>query len=208
MALWIGIPKFETQFQPVQISEALTDEIEALNAIYGDGVLEIIGAANKQIRAHIRIPGADDAVQVRLPLDYPAKPPMIHSIDTTLHQAAALQTKKTLLLYHTLLAEVFISGDVCLFDWVERTIPYLECMTKDSLDFERANEVVPQFDATAWRWMARRTFPTMDLTKTFECTICFDEVHTFRAVLMPCNHYFCIECIAGKYLFPCNFNVS
>lgn len=199
MALFIGIPKFKDQFEPVRISEALIDEIEALNAIYGEGTFHVLHAHKSKIRGNVKIPGEESPVQLWFPSDYPSKPPTVHAIDASLHEAASLRTKKLLLLYHSLLRQTFSIGNVCVFDFIETVQPYIECMTNDGFDVDTASQTIPGFNANDYRWMQRRSFPDQDPAEVVEWTICFDELHSFKAVPVPCGHYFCMDCLEAGW---------
>ncbi|KAL2151932.1 hypothetical protein VTH82DRAFT_5116 [Thermothelomyces myriococcoides] len=101
------------------MSEALVDEIEAINSIFGDGTL-----AREQDDPSIFIltlpDGGAASLRLRFPSEYPDVPPEVlgtHSAGSAgKHGAAA----RHLALFRDAVGEVYEPGQVCLFDAIEK----------------------------------------------------------------------------------------
>ncbi len=107
------------------MSEELTDEIEAINSIYGDGTLEKAGDGLPDIYI-LSLPG--DAVSLRLQFssEYPSEPPVVLGTHSSGEHGKRGDASRDLTLFRQAVGEVYEPGQVCLFDAVEKLKEYLE----------------------------------------------------------------------------------
>ena len=188
------VPDFAVEFQPVIIAEALTDEIEALNAIYGNETLEIAYAHNDKTRGRLSLPGHDIAIWIDFPPSYPQESPKINELDGSLRLRFAQKSRKLRAVLHICLHNVFVAGDVCMFDLLESSLPLIECLEDAGLDAERVAASDCNFVADDWKWTKRRHMPDLALGEVAECIICLEEAFTCQLVRAPCGHHFCFSC--------------
>ncbi|KAK0652036.1 ribosomal protein S5 domain 2-type protein [Cercophora newfieldiana] len=114
------------------MSEALVDEIEAINSIYGDNTLvQLQDAAHQENTYILTLPSPSDnlnddapssssSLRIQFSPAYPDKPPSIlgtHSLGGHAKRGAAA---RELELFRAAVGDVFEPGQVCLFDAVER----------------------------------------------------------------------------------------
>ncbi|KAI9854603.1 MAG: eIF2 kinase Gcn2p negative regulator [Vezdaea acicularis] len=105
------------------MSEDLLNEIEAINAIYGEGTLEVTEEASIYI---LRIPARTTSVKLIFPEQYPEAAPRVsgvHSAGDTKQKGKATQT---LDLVSQKILDVYRPGEVCLFDLLEELETLLE----------------------------------------------------------------------------------
>lgn len=100
-----------------------------------------------------------------------------------------------------LLREVFVPGCVCLFDLIDISRPFLQCLSEDGFfDLEQATTRIRSFDDASYRWLTREYMPTQNLFDLVECVVCLDEAHNYKMVPVPCGHHFCIACLHEGWL--------
>ena len=107
------------------MSEELTDEIEAINSIYGEGTLEKSGEDSSDVYV-LSLPGDDVSLRLQLSSEYPQEPPIVlgtHSSGEHLKRGVA---SRDLSLFRQAVGEVYEPGQVCLFDAIEKFREYLE----------------------------------------------------------------------------------
>ncbi|KAL2179023.1 ribosomal protein S5 domain 2-type protein [Thermothelomyces heterothallicus CBS 202.75] len=101
------------------MSEALVDEIEAINSIFGDETL-----AREQDDPSVfvlTLPGDTASLRLRFPPEYPDVPPAVlgtHSAGSAGKRGAAA---RHLALFRDAVGEVYEPGQVCLFDAIEKS---------------------------------------------------------------------------------------
>ncbi|KAL2018024.1 hypothetical protein VTK56DRAFT_1340 [Thermocarpiscus australiensis] len=101
------------------MSEALTDEIEAINSIYGGNTLIRSPQDQDPTIFILTLPGETASLRLQFPPDYPDVAPSIlgtHSSGSAGHGAAA----RDLSLFRDAVSEVYEPGQVCLFDAIEK----------------------------------------------------------------------------------------
>ena len=102
------------------MSEALADEIEAINSIYGDDTLTPSSQDQDDSIFILTLPGETASLRLQFPQTYPDVPPTVvgtHSSGSAgKHGAAA----RDLTLFRDAVSEVYEPGQVCLFDAIEK----------------------------------------------------------------------------------------
>ncbi|KAK0626736.1 ribosomal protein S5 domain 2-type protein, partial [Immersiella caudata] len=108
------------------MSEALLDEIEVINSIYGDGTLVPLPNSKDQTIYVLTLPSSDDSssssssLRLQFTPSYPDEPSSIlatHSLGGHAKRGAAA---RDLELFRAAVGEVFEPGVVCLFDAMEK----------------------------------------------------------------------------------------
>ena len=108
-------------------NDALNDELEALNSIYGDGTLALSSKDSSTTTAILHFPSQPFSFLLDIPPTYPDVPLHItgtHSTGDTARGAG--EAAVTALV--SVLSEVYQPGSVCLFDLVEEGGPALEAI--------------------------------------------------------------------------------
>jgi hypothetical protein len=129
------------------LSEELSDEVEAINSIYGEGTLS--ESSDDPTIFILSLP--DETVSLRLQFTpaYPAEPPAVlgtHSVGEHGKRGAAA---RDLELFRDAVAAVYEPGQVCLFDAVEKLKELLESAAEDQgTDATRTHEetIAPEAD--------------------------------------------------------------
>lgn len=210
-----------------RISESLSDEVKAINAIYGETTFQIVSIMDEKVRALFRLPtttymtdrpvfdwdkgvwtvkrqihatATDVAFFIDFPSGYPTDSPVLRGLDASMQEYRERSLWRYHLLMFCALQQVFVSGLVCMFDLVELVLPLLTGFTEDGLDLARLQTVVPEFDGSNKRW--RWTYLSfVDMAKAFvktECAICLDVGFGFEMVPFFCGHFFCFDCFQSR----------
>ena len=98
------------------MSEELENEVEAINAIYGQGTLQKTNATGNYI---LGIPQAQSSLRMRFPSDYPESRPQIVGTERTGEHTRKGYGKEVVDLATKTLEAVFTPGLVCLFDLLQ-----------------------------------------------------------------------------------------
>lgn len=122
------------------MSEALLDEIEAINSIYGDNTLAPSPQDPDPTIFILTLPGEAASLRLQFPKTYPDIPPTVlgtHSSGTAGKGAAA----RDLALFRDAVSEVYEPGQVCLFDAIEKAQELLAAVKEPEEDgLERDEE--------------------------------------------------------------------
>ena len=105
--------------------EALGDECEALNAIYGDGTVELSKSSAGEATAVLKLPDLPFSFLISFPADYPDAPPAIRGTNSTGSSGRGGGEKAVAILLEAL-GNIYIPGSVCLFDLIEEAGPQLQ----------------------------------------------------------------------------------
>lgn len=98
------------------MSEELTDEVEAINSIYGEGSL--IPAGDEDAELYIlSLPDETVSLRLQFPADYPNVPPSV--ISTNSSGGRRGEAARDLAIFRNALGNVYQPGQVCLFDAIE-----------------------------------------------------------------------------------------
>jgi hypothetical protein len=98
-------------------SEALIDEFEAINAIYGDSTLIPTDPPGEDYI--LQSPESSSSIRIRFPQNYPDEPPVIIGSEASGEGARKGEAAETVHLLSDILKEIFIPGEVCLFALLE-----------------------------------------------------------------------------------------
>jgi hypothetical protein len=105
--------------------DALNDEVEALNSIFGNETIVINSASGSAVGATLQFPGSPFSFRLAFPLDYPEAPPQILGTQSTGNTARG-SGEAALLRLSEVFGRTYIPGQVCLFDLVEEGGSVLE----------------------------------------------------------------------------------
>lgn len=167
-------------------SEAFSDELEAVNAIFGENTCQVIGTDSQKTRVQLRLPAASyESFAPKLigrhkdrmvgswkritlgsgitfvadfPIEYPQVMPEIVYLDVSLLEYYEANMWKVHVALVLFLKDVFRAGDVCIYDWFLKCTPAIHCLGRDGLDWAKFVKTAPEltFDEKAWRWALRR----------------------------------------------------
>jgi Uncharacterized protein family UPF0029/RWD domain len=134
------------------MSEDLSNEIEAINSIYGEGTLEI----TDQDRVYIlHLPNRGESLRIRFPEDYPDGPPVVVGIQSSGEQAKRGSATHVVEAFRDAVQRLFRAGEVCLFDVIEDvnsnvTTTVFEPAEGDEKPGSLADANVPPSQAPSW----------------------------------------------------------
>ena len=105
-------------------NDALNDECDALNSIYGEDSVTVSSTSTEKTNAVLKLPNLPFSFNLEFPSDYPDVPFAILGTHSTGSSAKGIGeiALKTL---HGVLGDVYNPGQVCLFDLVEEAGPAL-----------------------------------------------------------------------------------
>src|SRR5437763_16988396 len=103
-------------------NEELQNEIEALNAIYGDGTLLSTTESSVYV---MRLPNQSISLRLSISSEYPAIPPSVLGTQSLGDTTRKGQAAHVLDLVRDAVGRLFSSGQVCLFDVVEEVTSQL-----------------------------------------------------------------------------------
>lgn len=108
-------------------NDALNDECEALNSIYGNDTIIVSNdaAAATTTAATLRFPNQPFSFRLEFPSDYPDVPLQIVGTQSTGNTAKGAGEAAVLKL-HEVFGNIYTPGQVCLFDLVEEAGPGLD----------------------------------------------------------------------------------
>lgn len=117
-------------------NEDLRDEVQAINAIYGEGSLSTASESSVFI---LRLPHQSMALRLSFPDNYPVAPPSVLGTETSGEQTRKGEGASVVRLFRDVLGNVFQSGEVCLFNVIEDVKSILN-FAGDDLDDHADNE--------------------------------------------------------------------
>jgi hypothetical protein len=122
------------------MSEALLDEIEAINSIYGDDTLARSPQDPDPTIFILTLPGETASLRLQFPPTYPDVPPTVlgtHSSGSAGKRGAAA---RDLGLFRDAVSEVYEPGQVCLFDAVEKVQELVAAVKETSAGEEEGGD--------------------------------------------------------------------
>ncbi|AEO62749.1 d1cb9519-923e-4e4c-9685-462393a71745 [Thermothielavioides terrestris] len=119
------------------MSEALLDEIEAINSIYGDTTLSRSAPDQDPTLFVLTLPGDTASLRLQFPPTYPDVPPVVLGTQSSGSAGKRGDAARDLALFRTAVSEVYEPGQVCLFDAIEKVQELLAAVK----DREVADEV-------------------------------------------------------------------
>lgn len=182
------------------VSQALSDEADAINAIFGEGTIQITGSTKQKTTAIIRVPNASHEVHwqvrdiwnvkitpmamrisidpdlnflVEFPPEYPMKMPRIAGIDSvSMFEYSDRQLWKHELALGVLLQTVLLPGHECMFDLLSLCGPIFACLDKTGINWAKLEKISPELtlDKGDWRWTCRQR--PINMTQAFELLTC------------------------------------
>ena len=106
-------------------NEALEDECEVLNAIYGEGTVKLSEGLTSEATAVLKLPDLPFSFLLSFPAGYPDVPPTLRGTNSTGSSGKGEGGKAVAILLDAL-GQVYNPGSVCLFDLVEEAAPRLQ----------------------------------------------------------------------------------
>lgn len=186
------------------INEELSAEIGVLTAIYDKPVLVVLDDSSaNSVSCLLHIPGTDCSFKLTFPPAYPDECPQLAGLSELQRSTSSVvQRLHTQLL--KALSKLFVVGRVCMFDVIESVNDDLQLQARAlrpelnsfhnesrSADLDRPTETVHQHSQV-------QLVDTEVLQSWHTCTICLDNVPLVDLVKLPCNHYFCTDCLNSK----------
>jgi hypothetical protein len=111
-------------------NDALNDECEALNSIYGDDTIAVTSASEEKTGAVLRFPNGSLSFALDFAPDYPDSPPCVtgtHSTGTIARGAGEAAVK----VLHEVIGRVYTPSAVVLFDLIEEATPAIQALAAD-----------------------------------------------------------------------------
>lgn len=189
------------------VNSDLVAEIEALNAIYGPGTLQVLDVKDANLQLRLELPIGESAIFcISCSQDYPHKIPEVDQADPSLHQAIDRRAQNIFLITFAILNTVFVPGNVCFFDLIDTALPIIACLREQRFDENATKDFPFQINPQEWQW-TRKTFIDMNSARTrTDCVICCDENYAFKMIPVPCKHFFCFDCFESD--FSASFGMS
>lgn len=205
----IGIPRFETEFEVVDISDEIKEELMVINAIYGDGTWRIETTysehGSSKIRTRLQLPlqdNFDDAVSLSivLPSAYPHERPEFKGVSKW--NMLPQPSLNIHVLMFVAIHEVFEPGLVCMheaMEYVAERSPLL-----DESGMLCAPDAIESHSITLGlteelQWTLWDDLDVSDIAAEAVCTVCMDEDLAFRMAPLPCGCHYCMTCLNGKH---------
>jgi ubiquitin-protein ligase len=132
-------------------SQSLTEEIEAINAIYGPSTLALSSTSNStsatspaSTTAVLALPNTPISFRLSFPSNYPNSPPSIKGTETT-HDLQKGEGTWAVGVLRDVLERIWKEGEVCLFDLIEEASPLLETTNQsdEAEDLHHENNNLP-----------------------------------------------------------------
>ncbi|KAL1859548.1 hypothetical protein Daus18300_009549 [Diaporthe australafricana] len=202
----IGIPRFATDYEVVEISDKIKDELTAINSIYGDGTWEIETTYSEhgsaKIRTRLRLPlqdGFDDEVSLNivLPSTYPQKRPEFKGFSGT--NALSQHKRNICVLMFVGIHDLFEPGLVCMYEaiqYVQERSPLLdESGMLGAPDAIESHGITPDL-MEELQWTLWDDLDVSNVAAEATCTVCMDEDLAFRMAPLPCGCHYCMTCLS------------
>ncbi|KAK7722543.1 hypothetical protein SLS64_001080 [Diaporthe eres] len=200
----IGVPQFTTDFEVVDISDEIQEEIIAINSIYGDGTWEIETTYNEngssRIRTRLRPPGKDPleddfSLNIVLPSTYPREPPEFKEAGkwSKLHP----RQRNICTLVFVAIHELFEPGNVCMYDVLEYVADRSSLLDDsgmlDATEARESHGVAPGL-MDELQWTLWDDLDVSNISAEAACTVCMDDDLSFRMAPLPCGCHYCMAC--------------
>jgi hypothetical protein len=147
-----------------QCNKALADEIEAINSIYGQGTIRLTTSVEDSLAAILQLPDTPFSFTLAFNPTYPDSEPRIQGVHSVAEGGAIGAGKATEGLLSKTIQQVWVPGQVCLFDLIEEARPTFEHSQEDNDDDDSEDDVKSKV-STAVEVAASRstddTVPTM-----------------------------------------------
>lgn len=104
------------------MSEDLLNEIEVINSIYGPGTLTPTSSTSTHNIYSLQISCFTFPLRIQFDANYPASPPTVLGSDTAGIEISREESSHAVEIFKTVLRELFVEGQVCLYDVIEEVI--------------------------------------------------------------------------------------
>ncbi|KAK4104750.1 UPF0029-domain-containing protein [Parathielavia hyrcaniae] len=121
------------------MSEALLDEIEAINSIYGDNSLLHSAHDEDPSIFILTLPGDTASLRLQFPPNYPDVPPTVLSTHSSGAGGKRGTAARDLALFRDAVSDVYGPGQVCLFDAIEK-VQELLAVVKEGDNYENEED--------------------------------------------------------------------
>lgn len=186
-----------------QVSETLTEEMEAVNAIYGPGTLHVLAVEDTSTRLRFELPIAEHAVYwLDFSPDYPQSLPTIKQAELDLSRSLDRRLQNIYLIVFSTLQAVFKPGHVCIFDTLETVLPIISCLDGYCIDTDEAYYLTPTLVPSEWKWTSNPFINMSNVSEIVDCVICMEDAYSFKMIRAPCKHYLCLDCFQSKSVPP------
>ncbi|KAG7288951.1 hypothetical protein NEMBOFW57_005311 [Staphylotrichum longicolle] len=118
------------------MSEALVDEVEAINSIYGDDTLTHSAQDQDPTIFILTLPGETASLRLQFPQTYPDVPPTVLGTHSSGSAGKRGTAARDLALFRDSVSEVYEPGQVCLFDAIEKVQELLEAVKEGEVEEE------------------------------------------------------------------------
>lgn len=210
---FIGVPQFTTDFEVVNISDEIREEVIVINSIYGDGTWEIETAYNEKgsskIRTRLRPPTKDlsehdVSLNIVLPSRYPHQRPEFKGVSKW--NKLPQRDRNICMLVFAAVHEIFEPGDVCMYEVLENVSDRSNLLDDsgklDAKGASKSKGVAPGL-VDELQWTLWDDLDVSNIAAEAYCTVCMDEGLAFRMVPLPCGCYYCMTCFTSKLAFAC-----
>lgn len=209
----IGVPQFSTDFDVVDISDEIREEIIVINSIYGDGTWEIETTYNQdgssKIRTRLRPPTKDFSeddvsLNIVLPSTYPYQRPEFKGVGKW--NKLPQRDRNICMLVFAAVHEIFEHGNVCMYEVLEH-VSDRSTLLDDSgklgaTSASKSKGVAPGL-VDELQWTLWDDLDVSNIAVEAYCTVCMDEGLAFRMVPLPCGCYYCMTCFTSKLALAC-----
>lgn len=203
----IDVPHFTTDFEVVDISDEIQEEIIVLNSIYGDGTWEIETTyenGSSKIRTRLKPPVNDPcedtvSLNIVLPSTYPHERPEFKGISKW--RKLPKRNQSICILVFAAIHELFKPGNVCMYEALEYVADRGALLDDggklDAKHASRSQGVGPGLEDEL-QWTLWDDLDVSNVTAEATCTVCMDEDLAFRMAPLPCGCYYCMTCFTSK----------
>lgn len=204
----IGVPQFATDFEVIDISDEIHEEITVINSIYGDSTWEIETTysenGSSKIRTRLRPPTQnpledDLSLNVVLPSTYPRERPEFKEASKWNKLDPLKRNIFTLVFLG--IHELFEPGNVCMYEVLEyvrdRSALLDYCGMVDATGASESHGVAPGL-VDELQWTLWDDLDVSNISHEAACTVCMDEDLAFRMAALPCGCHYCMTCFTSK----------
>ena len=147
------------------MSETLLDEVEAINSIYGDNTITPSADDQDPSIFILTLPNEPTSLRLQFPPTYPDVPPAVLGTHSSGSGGKRGSAARDLAIFTDALSEVFVPGQVCLYDALEKVHDLLAAVRaveeEDEDDSERRVECLEgDGDALSEQTIAYLSEPT------------------------------------------------
>ncbi|KIW87965.1 uncharacterized protein Z519_11550 [Cladophialophora bantiana CBS 173.52] len=191
----------------------LAEEIYALNAIYGEGLIVATFSDAHHTTVSIRLPAFSYSFLLRVLGDYPRSPPHVLGVDN-LVESTKQEVRQNIVYLGACVRAVHHPENVCLYDAIEEfkvVHKALQAHNRQPEDADEASQLKSARRSTILRDLAIRASAKQIDPGNQEsaaehspfdivgCAVCMEPFFRVDVVDLKCRHSFCLECLHGKF---------